>query len=84
MYMTITTYTVYLRVTLAPLLRIPTEDAYSYGHLVLSYLWTCMCSNVETNLGLSCLRTFEFLTSLGTSLLLFQRFGSPSLPSFIS
>ena len=44
----------------------PTEDAYSSGHLVLSHFGTCMCSNVETNL--SCLRTFEFRTPLGTSL----------------
>ena len=27
----------------------PTEDAYSSGHLVLSYFWTCKCSNVEHN-----------------------------------
>ena len=49
----------------------PTEDAYSSGHLVLFHFGTCMCSNVETNppLNLSCLRTFEFPTSLGTSVL---------------
>ena len=47
----------------------PTEDAYSAGHLVLSNFGTCMCSNVETNL-LSCFRIFDFRTSLGTSLLL--------------
>ena len=29
----------------------PTEDAYSSGHLVLSHFGTCMCSNVETNLS---------------------------------
>ena len=28
----------------------PTEDAYSSGHLVLSHFGTCKCSNVETNL----------------------------------
>ena len=33
----------------------PTEDAYSSGHLVLSHFWTCMCSNVETNLSWICL-----------------------------
>ena len=26
----------------------PTEDANSSGHLVLSHFWTCKCSNVET------------------------------------
>ena len=34
----------------------PTGDAYSSGHLVLSHFRTCICSNVETNL--SCFRTF--------------------------
>ena len=33
----------------------PTEDAYSSGHLVLSHIGTCMCSNVETNLSWTCL-----------------------------
>ena len=33
----------------------PTEDAYSSGHLVLSHFGTCMCSNVETNLSWACL-----------------------------
>ena len=33
----------------------PTEDAYSSGHLVLSHLGTCMCSNAETNLSWTCL-----------------------------
>ena len=33
----------------------PTEDAYSSGHLVLSHFGTCMCSNVETNLSWTCL-----------------------------
>ena len=33
----------------------PTEDAYSSGHLVLSNFGTCMCSNVETNLSWTCL-----------------------------
>ena len=49
-----------------------TEDAYSSGHLVLSHFGTCMCSNIETNFSWTCLvsRTFEFRTSLGTSVLL--------------
>ena len=29
----------------------PTEDAYSSGHLVLSHFGTCKCSNVETNIS---------------------------------
>ena len=33
----------------------PTEDAYSSGHLVLSHFGTCMCSYVETNLSWTCL-----------------------------
>ena len=33
----------------------PTEDAYSSGHLVLSHFGTCICSNVETNLSWTCL-----------------------------
>ena len=33
----------------------PTEDAYSSGHLVLSHFGTCMCSNVDTNLSWTCL-----------------------------
>ena len=33
----------------------PTEDAYSSGHLVLSHFGACMCSNVETNLSWTCL-----------------------------
>ena len=33
----------------------PTEDAYSSGHLVLSHFGTCMCSDVETNLSWTCL-----------------------------
>ena len=33
----------------------PTEDAYSSGHLVLSHFGTCMCSNVKTNLSWTCL-----------------------------
>ena len=33
----------------------PTEDAYSSGHLVLSHFGTCMCSNVETTLSWTCL-----------------------------
>ena len=40
----------------------PTGDAYSSGHLVLSHFGTCMCSNVETKslLNLSCLQTLKF------------------------
>ena len=30
---------------------IPTEEAYSSGHLVLSHFGTCKCSNGETNLS---------------------------------
>ena len=33
----------------------PTEDAHSSGHLVLSYFGTCMCSNVNTYLSWICL-----------------------------
>ena len=33
----------------------PTEDAYSSGHLILSNFGTCKCSNVETNLSWTCL-----------------------------
>ena len=33
----------------------PTEDAYSSGHLVLSQFGTCKCSNVETNISWTCL-----------------------------
>ena len=33
----------------------PTGDAYSSGHLVLSHFGTCMCSNVETNISWTCL-----------------------------
>ena len=33
----------------------PTEDAYSSGHLVLSHFGTCMCSNIEINLFWTCL-----------------------------
>ena len=33
----------------------PTEYAYSSGHLVLSHFGTCMCSNVDTNLSWTCL-----------------------------
>ena len=33
----------------------PTEDAYSSGHLVLSHFGTCICSNVETNPSRTCL-----------------------------
>ena len=33
----------------------PTEDAYSSGHLVLSHFGACKCSNVETNISWTCL-----------------------------
>ena len=33
----------------------PTEDAYSSGHLVLSHFGACKCSNVETNIFWTCL-----------------------------
>ena len=33
----------------------PTEDAYSSGHLVLSHFGTCMCYNIKTNLSWTCL-----------------------------
>ena len=33
----------------------PTEDAYSSGHLVLSHFGTCKCSNGETNISWTCL-----------------------------
>ena len=33
----------------------PSGDAYSSGHLVLSHFGTCMCSNVETSLSWACL-----------------------------
>ena len=48
----------------------PKEDAYSSGQLVLSHFGTYMCSNIETNLSWTCFRTFEFRTSLSTSVLL--------------
>ena len=44
-------------------------NIHSSGHLVLSHFGTCMCSNLQSFLNLSCLRTFEFRTSLGTSVL---------------
>ena len=33
----------------------PTEDAYSSGHLVLSHFGTCKCSNADTYLSWTCL-----------------------------
>ena len=33
----------------------PTEDAYSSGHLVLSHFGACRCSNVETGVSWACL-----------------------------
>ena len=35
--------------------RMPTEDAYSSGHLVLSHFGNCKCCNVETYLSWTCL-----------------------------
>ena len=35
--------------------RMPTEDAYSSGHLVLSHFGTYMCSYVETNISWTCI-----------------------------
>ena len=60
----------------------PTEDAYSSGHLVLSHFGTCICSNVETKLSWTCLVSglFELRTSLGTSVLLLRDAESPFLP----
>ena len=40
----------------------PTGDAFSSGHLVLSHFGTCMCSNVESNLSWTNLVS-ELLTS---------------------
>ena len=48
----------------------PTEDAYSSGHLVLSHFGTCICSNVETNLSSTCL-VFGLLNFEHPSVLLF-------------
>ena len=48
----------------------PTEHAYSSGHLVLSHFGTCMCSNVETNLSWTCLVS-ELLNFEHPSVLLF-------------
>ena len=47
----------------------PTEDAYSSGHLVLSHMGLAFVLMLRPFLHLSCLRTFEFRTSLGTSIL---------------
>ena len=33
----------------------PTEEAYSSWHLVLSHFWTWKSSNIETNLSRTCL-----------------------------
>ena len=52
----------------------PTEDAYLSGHLVLSHIGTCKCSNVETNLSWTCLVSgllSRGRTSLGTSVFTF-------------
>ena len=48
----------------------PTEDAYSSGHLVLSHFGTCKCSNVETNISWTCLVS-GFLSFEHPSVLLF-------------
>ena len=47
----------------------PTDDAYSTGHLVLSLFGTCMCSKVEINLSQTCL--VSGLKVLNISVLLF-------------
>ena len=50
----------------------PTEDAYSSGHLVLPHIGTCRCSNQcqdQCLLNLSCFRMFEFRISLGNYVL---------------
>ena len=49
---------------------ISTENAYSYGHLVLSNIEACMCTNVETNLLWTCLVSglVIFWASLGSSI----------------
>ena len=55
----------------------PTEDAYSSGHLVLSHFLTCMCSNVETNLSWAFLFP-DFLSFEHPTVLLFRFFRSYS------
>ena len=45
----------------------PTENAYSFGYLVMSHIWTCMCSNVES---LTCLDS-GLLSFKHSSVLLF-------------
>ena len=62
----------------------PTEDAYSTGHLVLSHFGTCMCSNVETNFSWTCLvfglwvsnipRYFSFAFKTHNTLAALQRY----------
>ena len=51
----------------------PTEDAYSSRHLVLSLVGTCKCSNVETNLSWTCL-IFGLLSFEHPSVFLFFAF----------
>ena len=48
----------------------PTEDAYSSEHLVMSHIGTCKCSHVETNLSWTCL-VFGLLSFEHSSVLLF-------------
>ena len=48
----------------------PTEDAYSSGHLVLSHFRTCKWSNIEKKSLLNLSFFPDFLTFLGTSVLL--------------
>ena len=48
----------------------PTEDAYSSGHLILSHFGTCMSSNIETNLSWTCF-VFGFLSFEYPSVLMF-------------
>ena len=52
----------------------PTGDAYSSGHLVLSHFGTCKCSNVETNISWTCLVS-GLLSFEHPSVLLFLLFG---------
>ena len=60
----------------------PTEDAYSSGHLVLSHFGTCKCSNVETNLSWTCLVS-GLLSLKHPSVLLFFAYYSEHLTHHI-
>ena len=54
----------------------PTEDAYSSGHLVLFHFGTCKCSNVETNISWTCLVS-GLLSFEHPSVLLFLLYNIP-------